>query len=164
MADEKQLDILYQWTTINHLKLKRGKFWYMAFILIVGAGLVLSFWTSNFLLAIIVMLLALIIIVTYYQPTKELSVVMTDSDFVLDGKDIPYRKIQRFWFRNLGELNYLYLIYKANSLTDKEMNLVLIGDTNPLKIREIFLEKNVEEELEPEDGDVWTNWAHLLKL
>ena len=146
------------------MKLKIGKWWYIAFILIVASSLVLAFWTSNFLLAIIVMLLSLIIIVSYYQPTKELSVVMTEDEFVIDGNDIPYRKIQHFWFRNFGELNYLYIVYKANSVTNKEMNLVLLGDTNPLKIREIFLEKNVEEDLEPEDLDTWTNWAHLLRL
>jgi len=163
MEQNKNINIDYQWETVDSLKLKRGKIWYICFTALVVGGLALALWTSNFLLVIIIMLLALIIIFSYYQPTQIIEVIMTDKEFVLDGKGIPYKQIRRFWFANRDDIDFLYIDYD-NSLIDQNVRLAILEETNPLKIREILLEHNIEENLDPDEDDVWEMWSRILRL
>ena len=161
MKEDQQLNILYEWDSISHFKPRRGKIWYTIFFSIVILAIIISLYTDNFLLTIIVILLATILIMEYTIPVKILEIVLTDNAIVLDGKTIYYHKIRHFWLGQNHGINYLYF-QLINS--DAIKNIPILEEANPLKIRELLLNAQLIENTSPPEESVWENFSLLLRL
>ena len=162
--ENQQLNILYEWDSINRLKYERGKIWYIIFSIIVVAGIGLSLFTENFLLTIIIILVAVILIMSYAIPVKILEVVLTDKAIIIDGEFITYTKIGNFWLGEIHEINYLYIQVGRFENTAKIKSVPIIGEANPLKIREILIDVGIEENLEPPEREVWDSLSVFFRI
>lgn len=156
--------LLYRWQTVNRLPSYRGKIWYLVFFLLVGAFLVYSFWTDNFLLAIIVLLFVFLLIFISYQPVSELKILMFPDHLTVDGDEHAYKDMKNFWLSEMSGMIYLYWQYKDNKFGKKQYNLMLLGDVNPLKIRQILLDGGVVENNNPPEIDFWETMARVLRF
>jgi len=164
MNEKQKLNILYEWDSISHFKYKRGKIWYIIFLIIVIGGIALSLFTENFLLTIIIIFLAVIIIASYTIPIKELEIVLTDNAIIIDGQFIAYSKLGNFWLSEVNGINYLYLQVGKPEQAIKIKNIPILGEANPLKIRDIFINAEVIENTEPPERDIWDSLSSFLRI
>ena len=164
MNENQNLNILYEWDSISRFKYERGKIWYAIFSTLVLGGIVLSLLTENFLLTIIIILVAVILIMSYTIPVQILEIVLTDNAIIIDGEFIAYNKIGNFWLGEVHEINYLYLQIGRSENTAKIKAVPILGEANPLKIREILIDARVQENVEPPERDVWESLSVFFRV
>jgi hypothetical protein len=157
--------LLYRWQTINRIPAYRGKWWYLIFTVLAGLFLFYAFWADNFLLAIIILLIVFLVILMNYQPVSELKILMFPDHLLLDGQVHRYKALKDFWvIEDITGLNKLYWQYKDEKFGKKQYSLMLLGEVNPLKIRQILLDGGVAENNTPPDRDFWDILSRLLRL
>jgi hypothetical protein len=162
--ENQKLNILYEWDSISRLKYERGKIWYAIFIIIALGGIILSLLTENFLLTIIIILLAVILVMSYTIPVKILEIVLTDNAIIIDGEFISYNKIGNFWLAEVYEINYLYFQVGRSENTVKIKSVPILGEANPLKIREILMDVGITENIEPPEKDIWDSLSIFFRI
>lgn len=156
--------LLYRWQSVNRLPSYRGKLWYLIFIALVGSFLAYALWSNNFLLAIIVLLFVFLLIIMAYQPVSEMKILMFADHLTVDGDEHKYRQIKNFWISEMSGMTYLYWEFKDDKFGKKMYNLMLLGEVNPLKIRQILLDAGVAENNNPPEVDFWEMMARLLRF
>lgn len=164
MNENQKLNILYEWDSISRFKYERGKVWYTIFSMLVLGGVVLSLLTENFLLTIIIILVAVILIMSYTIPVQILEIVLTENAIIIDGEFIPYAKIGNFWLGEVHEIAYLYFQKGRKESTAKIKAIPILGEANPLKVREILVDAGIQENLEPPERDVWDSLSVFFRI
>lgn len=156
--------LLYRWQTVNRLPSYRGKLWYLLFVLFVGLFLGYAFWSENFLLAIIVLLFVFLLVFMAYQPVSEIKVLMFPDHLSTDGDEHKYKQMKDFWISEMSGMTYLYWQFKDNKIGKRQYSLMLFGEVNPLKIRQILLDGGVAENNNPPEVDFWEMMARVLRF
>ena len=160
--NNKSAEHYLKWKVPEYDLYDKTRTWYLV-ITLVGAGLIIySFFTSNFLFAVIVIIIAFILILRDAQLPDNLIVTITHEGFWIGRKLYEFDDIQNFsivYKPRIG-IKKLYLEFK-NPLQHRLM--LPIGDTNPLIIREILL-KFISEDFERSDETVSEGLAKLFRL
>ncbi|HOX97016.1 MAG TPA: hypothetical protein PL066_01500 [bacterium] len=157
--------LLYRWQTVNRIPTYRGKLWYVVFAIFVGLFLFYAFWSDNFLLAIIILLIVFLVMLMNYQPVSELKILMFPDYLLLEGEAHRYKALKDFWIsEDITGLSKLYWQYRDDKFGKKQYSLMLLGEVNPLKIRQILLDGGVSENANPPERDFWDILSRLLRL
>lgn len=93
-----------------------------------------------------------------------MKILMFPDHLTVDGDKHAYNAMKNFWLSEMNGMLYLYWQYKDNKLGKKQYNLMLLGDVNPLKIRQILLDGGVVENNNPPEIDFWETMARVLRF
>lgn len=150
------------WRVPEYEKQERTKTWYAAAVLIGVSLLIHSFYTANFLFAVIIITAALVIIINDGRHPDMVDVILTTEGIIVGRKFYDYDEIKDFsvvYKPNLGVKN-LYFEFKSAL---KHRLSIPLDDMNPLLIRENLL-KYLSEDLERTDQPTSEGLAKLFRL
>lgn len=167
MAEENQEQINYGdeiigWVVPEYDKHDRSKSWYIAASIAAVLLLVYSFWTANFLFAVIIIIASLVIIIHDGREPDLVRFSITDEGIVIGRKFHDFDEIKDFSivYKPKQGVKNLYFEFK-NAL--KHRLSIPLQDMNPLKIREELL-KYLKEDLDRTGQPTSEGLAKLLKL
>lgn len=160
--DIDQGDDIIAWDAPEYHKPLRGKNWYIGAIVTAILLLLFSFFTGNFLFAVIIIVATLIIILHDGHEPVSVDINLTTEGVAVGRKFYDYDELKNFaivYKPNLGVKN-LYFEFK-NALRPR-LSLPL-DNMNPLPIRKILL-KYLPEDLERTDQPLSEALAKFFRL
>ncbi|MFA6171167.1 MAG: hypothetical protein WCW77_05425 [Patescibacteria group bacterium] len=166
MADENRPndagDSLSSWTVPEYDKHVRERAWYIIAGIIGALFLVYSFWTMNFLFALIVITASIIIILNDGRDPDLVRVNVTDEGVIVGRKFYDYDDIKNFSivYKPKFEVKNLYFEFKSPI---KHRLSIPLMDMNPLPIRDILL-KYLPEDLDRLHPPASEGLARFFKL
>ena len=163
--NQKKVDYgkkIASWKVAEYEKNQRGKGWYT--IASIGALLLLiySFFSANFLFAVIIIVVAIVIILNDGQDPAKVQIAMTDEGMVVGRKFYDYDEFKDFAivYKPKQDIKNLYFVFK-NAF--KPRLSIPLDKTNPLIIRDNLL-KYLDEDLDRTDRPLSEELAKIFKL
>ena len=155
-------DEIIGWEVPEYDKHERTKAWYITASIIAVLLLLYSFWTANFLFAVIIIITSLVIILHDGREPDMVRFSITDEGVVIGRKFYDFDEIKDFAivYKPKQGVKNLYFEFK-NAL--KHRLSIPLQDMNPLPIRENLL-KYLKEDLERTDQPTSEGLAKILKL
>ena len=155
-------DEIIGWLVPEYEKHERSKTWYIAASIIAILLLLYSFWTANFLFAVIIIIACLITILHDGREPDMARFSITDEGVIIGRKFYDFDEIKNFSvvYKPKQGVKNLYFEFK-NSL--KHRLSIPLQDMNPLPIRENLL-KYLKEDLERTDQSTSEGIAKMLKI
>ena len=150
------------WEAPEYEKHPRTKTWYIIAVIAALVLLLFSFWTSNFLFAVIIIVASLVIILHDGHEPIPVNISLTEEGVIIGRRFYDYDELKNFavvYKPNQGVKN-LYFEFK-NSLRPRLS--IPLADMNPLPIRQNLLEY-LAEDLERTDQPLSETLAKLFKL
>ncbi|MDP3900384.1 MAG: hypothetical protein Q8Q23_04875 [bacterium] len=157
-----ELAVVLSWPVALFDRHARGRLWYIASSFIVLILLGLSYFTDNFLLAVIVVLGAAIVILLDNREDEKIDFSIVDEGLILGNKFIDYDDLRNFSIVYKPRQNIKRLYFEYNNVLKPRIS-IYIDDMNPLKIREVLL-NYLQEDLDREGEPLSENLSRLLKI
>ena len=152
---------LVSWNIPEYVKHERGRRWYVIALLVLGTLLVYSFFTANFLFALILIIAAITIVLHDKHDPTELEFAITEDGIVLGNQFYEYKKFSSFWIFYQPDQNKMLFLEFKNRLRPR-LPIPLLNK-NPLHLRNILL-KYLEEDLAKENEPISEQLSRILKL
>ena len=150
------------WKVAEYEKNQRGKGWYI--IASIGAFLLLlySFFSANFLFAVIIIVVAIVIILNDGQDPAKIQIAMTDEGMVVGRKFYDYDDFKNFAivYKPKQDIKNLYFVFKSSL---KPRLSIPLEKTNPLVVRDNLL-KYLDEDLDRTDRPLSEELAKMFRL
>lgn len=155
-------DEIISWQVPEYDKHERSKSWYVIATIVGILLLIYSFWTANFLFAVIIIITSLVIVIHDGREPDMVNFNITDEGIIIGRKFHDYDEIKDFAivYKPKQGVKNLYFEFK-NSL--KHRLSIPLQDMNPLPIRETLL-KYLKEDLERTDQSTSEGIAKILKI
>lgn len=159
---EKYEEETISWQIDEYEKHLRTKRWYITAICMALFFLIFSFFTGNFLFAVIIIIVSLVTILHDGQNPKRITIALAEEGVIVGQKMHDYDEIKNFSviYKPSQKIKRLYFEFK-NIITPRLS--IPLEDMNPLPIRE-FLLKYLPEDLERTDEPLSEGLARILKL
>ncbi len=150
------------WKVPEYEKHERTKSWYIMAIIITLLLLLFSFFTANFLFAVIIMIVSLVVILHDGREPDMVKISLTDEGIILGKKFYDYDEIKDFAvvYKPRQEVKNLYFDFK--SFLRPQLSIPL-ENKNPLSIRKNLL-KYLPEDLDRTDQPLSEGLGKLFKL
>ncbi|MBU0637177.1 hypothetical protein KKH16_03155 [Patescibacteria group bacterium] len=150
------------WKISEYQKHNRGKKWYIMASIISLSFIIYSFFTSNFLFAVIIIIVTLVIVINDGQNPNKLIFSLTDEGIAVGKSFYDYDEIKHFAiiYKPKQEIKNIYFEFK--NVVKTRLSIPL-ENMNPLLIRENLL-KYLPEDLERTDQPLSEALTKLFKL
>ena len=154
--------ILFNWQIPEYEAYNRTKTWYTTAITISILLMLFSFFTVNFLFAVIIIITSLVVILKDTQNPDIINITITEEGLIIEKKFYDYDEFKNFFilYKPRQELKSLYFEFH-NPLRHRLS--IPIKNENPLPIRENLL-KYLSEDLEKTEQPLSEQIAKILKL
>jgi hypothetical protein len=136
--------VLIAWQFPEYEKFQRGKWWYVAAFVLVGALISYSLITLNFLFAVIILLVLFIAVMRHFQEPNKITIKVAIEGIEVGSNFYPYKELKSFWFVYQPPVVKKLYVDMHNS---SRPLMIPLQDINPLKVREIlndYLLENLE--------------------
>ena len=153
---------LHTWVVPEYNTHERTRVWYIAASVIGVILMIYSFFTSNFLFAVIIIFAALIIIIHDGQRPVKVKIAITDLGVVIGRKFYDYDELKNFAVVDRSSYNVRGLYFEQKSALRQRLSIPL-EDANPADIK-ITLSKYLPLDKERTDIPFSEQLAKLLKL
>jgi len=153
---------LFNWNVPEYEQHNRTKIWYISAILIAILLILFSFWTNNFLFAVIIIITSLIIILNDGSIPASVNIKIMEEGIIVGRKFYDYDEFKNFSIIYKPRLNVKNLYFEFKNVLKYRLSIPL-NNINPLPIRENLL-KYLEEDLERTDQPLSEGLSKLLKL
>lgn len=153
---------LVGWDVDEHNYYEKSRRWYIAAVVIGLLMLVYSFFSGNFLFAVIIILGALVLVLREGNLPDKVHFSITDEGIVIGNKYYDYDDIKNFSIVYKPRLEVKNLYFEFKNILKHRLSIPL-ENMNPLPIREILL-KYLSEDLERTDQPLSEYLAKLFKL
>jgi hypothetical protein len=165
--DNKAKDTIYGrelagWDVDEHNYYDRSQRWYM---IAIGLGILMiiySFFTGNFLFAVIIILAALVMVLRHGQEPDKVRFSITDEGIVIGKRYYDYDEIKNFSIVYKPRLEVKNLYFEFKNVLKHRLSISL-ENMNPLPIRDILL-KYISEDLERTDQPLSEFLGKFFKL
>jgi hypothetical protein len=155
-------DEIISWDIDEYDKHERTRRWYFIASTVSLALLIFSFWTGDFLFAVIIVIGALILILREGQEPAKINFSITDEGLIVGKKFYDYDEIKDFSIIYKPRIPVKNIYFEFKTSVRPRLSIPLI-DLNPLPIREILL-KYLTEDLERTDQPVSEFLGKLFKI
>jgi hypothetical protein len=155
-------DEIISWSVPEYEKHERTKRWYLIAGGISLALLILSFFTNNFLFAVIIIITVFIIILRDGQEPQKVKFSITDEGIEIGKKFHDYDEIKNFSIIYKPKMGVKNLYFEFKNPVKPRLSIPLFN-MDPLQIRENLL-KYLTEDLDRTDQPVSEAFGKLLKL
>lgn len=161
LQDQERGPVRLAWTYPEFNQHQRGAAWYIGFAAVAIGLLVYSIFTSNYLLAIVVILFGFIMLNYHRHEPNPVNFEIRDKGIVVGSRYLPFSSLQSFWIvYQPPHIKTLYFLRRAR--LRNEISIPLI-EANPLQVREL-LENVLSEDLEKETETPNDSLARILKI
>jgi len=150
------------WEIPEHEKYYRTRRWYIIAATVSLILLIFSFFTSNFLFAVIVIIAAFVLILRDGQEPNKINFSLTDEGVILGKKFYDYDVFKNFSIVYKPNLEIKNLYFEFKNPVHPRLSIPLLN-MNPLPIRDNLL-KYLAEDLERTDQPLSEALAKLFKL
>ncbi|MFH1233642.1 MAG: hypothetical protein V1649_03265 [Patescibacteria group bacterium] len=154
--------IFASWKIPEYEKRDRTKSWYIIASVVSLLLLAYSFFSGNFLFAIIIVTVAMIIILHDGQNPGLLSFSLTEEGIIIGRKFYDYDEIKDFAIVYKPKLEVKNIYFEFKTVVRPRLSIPL-ENMNPLPIRENLL-KYLPEDLERTDQPLSESLAKLFRL
>ena len=153
---------MFNWEIPEYEKLVRTKKWYTVAIIVTFLLLLFSFFSTNFLFAVIIIIATLITIMHEGREPQKIRIFLTEEGVIIGKKFYDFDEIKDFSiiYKPRDDIKNLYFEFK-NKL--KQRLSIPLKDNNPLLIRKNLL-KYLPEDLERTNQPLSEGLARLFKL
>jgi len=149
------------WDFPEYTNYDRGPIWYVFFFLITIGLIVYSFYTANFLFAVLIILFGFIIFVSKKQPPINMEFKIFKDGVMIGTRFYEWPEIKNFHIIYRSEkAKILYLDLRSTLSPDFS---IPIEKQNPLRIRQI-LKNYLEEDLSRSEEKLSDKINHWLKI
>jgi len=158
LSEEK----IINWKITEYEKHYRSKKWYIVAIAFAFSLLLFSFFTSNFLFAVIILITTIIIILHEGQTPALINILIESEGIIIGKKFYDYDELENFSviYKPKQDIKKLYFEFK-NTMYPRIS--ISISDIDPVLIRKTLL-KYLPEDLERTDQSFSENLAQILKI
>jgi hypothetical protein len=153
---------LFNWQVPEYEKYERSKNWYVVAIAIALGLLFFSFFTLNFLFALIIVTASLVVIMHHGQEPPILDVKITEEGIVIGKNFYEYDAFKNFAIVYKPRVGVKQLYLEFNNWWMHRLSLPLF-DNNPVPIREALLDF-MDEDTDRTDPPYTESIAKILKL
>jgi len=142
---------LISWEVPEYEKHERSRNWYIKAGIIGALFMIYSFFTANFLFAVIILIVVLVAIMHEGRSPELIKITLTEEGIIVGNKFYDFDEIKDFFMiykPRVGTKN-LYFEFKNSMKQRLSINLI---DQNPIPIRESllkFLPENKERTEQP---------------
>jgi uncharacterized membrane protein YdbT with pleckstrin-like domain len=161
--DNDQLDfgkVFFNWKFSEFTQHQRNRSWYVWGGIIVGALLIFSVFTFNFLFGLIIIMTSLTVLL-FARSTNEIDFMITEDGVVVNEKLYEYKSLKNFFIiYEPPQIKTLYFEPKNIFIPRIPVDL---QDQNPVKIREVLL-NYLPEDLERENEPVSEQFSRIFKI
>lgn len=161
--DKKEIkEEVISWHVPEFIAYERGRNWYIIAGLVAFGFLVFSYFTHDFLFALIVIIATLLYVLNHGQEPMVINVDLTDEGVVIGRKFYDYDELKNFsvLYKPKQGIRNLYFEFKNGF---KHRLSVQLDGMDPIVIRDYLL-RYLHEDLERTDLPVSESLARLLKL
>ena len=152
--------VIHSWVFPEFERHERGKNWYIAAAIIVGALLIYCTVTSNVLFAVIV-IVAYLLTLMFHRSSNDVEIKITESGIAINSRFYDYKQLKQFYIiYEPPEVKKLY--FEPRSIVSPRIPVALI-DQDPIAIRET-LNRFLTEDLDREHEPTSDQFSRLLKL
>lgn len=144
-----------EWKTSSSLTGERGFLWYVIFFVVLWALLIFAWHQKNFLFIVLIILGGVLILFTGGNEKKEIKCLLTEKEFLINGKENVYRYEDFLGFS----------IFKK----EEEKSFLVLYPKNPLVTNlKIHLPSDKEEEVKSflknklEEREYQESWINIL--
>jgi hypothetical protein len=165
MAQENGMETgneLISWNVPEYHKHERTKLWYILAITASLLFMVFSFFTGNFLFAVIIIIAALVIILHDSREPERIPIRLTDAGIMVGNKFYDYDELKNFAIVFKPHLTVKNLYFEFKSAIRPRLSIPLEKE-NPLEVRKILL-KYLAEDLERTDQPLSEALTKIFKL
>jgi hypothetical protein len=150
------------WFIPEYHKHERGRNWYIAAIGIASVFMLYSFWTGNFLFAIIIIITSIIYILTENEKSIMVKIKLNEEGVTVGQNFFDYDEFEDFAvvYKPKQDIKKLYFVFKNPIKQRLSINL---ENMNPLQIRKRLL-NYLPEDLERTDETLSESLARIFKL
>jgi len=153
--------IQFMWFFPEFIKHERGKYWYIAAVIIFSLLFLYSYISSNPFFALIVALFILMYFFLGKKDPEYIPCLLTQDGLVIGDKFTEYSKFGTFYIiYNPPGIKNLYFQPKNNL---RPRIVVPLENENPVEIRRLLL-KYIDEDLEKEEIPASETISHILKI
>ena len=154
--------ILFNWEIPEYEKPIRTKKWYVIAISTIFLLLLFSFFSANFLFAVIIIIATLITIIHEGQEPQKIKIFLTEEGVIIGKKFYDFDEIKNFFiiYKPRNNVKNLYFEFKNHF---KQRLSIPLNNNNPLPIRKNLL-KYLPENLEKTNQPLSEGLARLFKL
>ena len=139
------------WSITTHVHRERNVDWYWALGVIAVAGILVSVFFSNVLLAVIIALGAISIGFLAARGPREHMVKIDDRGVSIDGTRYPFANIYSFWVEHEQESPHLFITMRG--ILTPHLSLMLDSEAQGAAVREHLQSRVKEEEQGPHLGE-----------
>jgi len=156
-----QNKITIEWPVPEYRQHERSRRWYIIALATFALLMLYSFFTANFLFALILIIAGIIIVLQDKHQPPSIDFAITEDGIALGRDFYDYSKLQSFWiFYEPDEAKTLFFEFK-NKIRPRLG--VPLFDKNPLHVRSELL-KFLTEDVSRENEPVSEQLSRLLKL
>jgi hypothetical protein len=159
--DEIKLGVI-SWHIPEYITHERSKKWYIVAGVVAFAFLVYSFFSHNFLFAVIVIIAVLLYVLNHGNEPMRVGVSLTDEGVVIGRKFYEYDDLKDFSVLYKPKLGIKNLYFEFKNGLRHRLSIPL-EDMDPILVRE-FLLKYLHEDLERTDMPLSESLTRLFKL
>lgn len=153
---------MFSWLVDEFVKHERNSAWYIKAIIAAFLLLLFSFWTSNFLFAVIIIIFALIVILHHDREPDKVKISLTDQGVIIGQKFYDFDEIKNFSIVYKPDIDAKNLYFEFKNALRQRLSIPLEKE-NPLPIRENLL-KYLPEDKERTDTPLSEVLSKILKL
>lgn len=154
-------EVYFKWDFPEFGTSWRSSSWYKWAIPVAILLLAYSFFTNNYLFAVIIILLAIIYFFQSFDSPLTVQCQITEDGIVLGGKFYDYRDLSLFWII-YEPPNVKNLYIEFNNPLKPRLGIPL-NNQNPIAVRDV-LEQYLEEDAEREDEPISDGLSRVLKM
>ncbi len=151
MPEINQEDIIMSWEVSEYDKYERSKRWYIYASIVCLGVLVYSFFSSNFLFAVIIVLITIVVIMDDARQPDQVGFAIMEEGVAIGKKFIDYDELKNFSIIYKPRQDVKKLYFEFNNVFRPRLS-INIDDANPLKIRDNllnYLQEDLERDGEP---------------
>ena len=162
MKEEATKERAISWHVPEYINYERSRNWYIVAGAVAFGLLLFSFFTQDFLFAVIIIIAVLLYVLNHGHEPMMINVDLTDEGVVVGRKFYDYDEIKNFSviYKPKQDIRNIYFEFK-NGL--KHRLSVPMDGMDPIVIRD-FLLRYLHEDLERTDMPLSESLARLLKL
>lgn len=154
--------VFASWQVPEYDKHERSKNWYIAVSAVVVVLLAYSYFTANFLFAVIIIVGSMVVIINDGQEPALVDVGLATDGVIVGKKFYDYDEIKHFAIVYKPNLGVKKIYFEFKNVVKPRLSIAL-ANLNPLPIRENLL-KYLPEDLERTDEPLSEKLANLFKL
>jgi hypothetical protein len=149
-----------KWQALSYPHYERGVLWYAVTGLIAGLILIASFWTYNFLLAVVVLMVAIVMVIQGGTKPPTIEIEITAQGIRRGPRFFNFKSIDNFWIVYEPPVKSLHIIVPRSIFPTVH---IPIEGQNPVELRNI-LKQFIKEDLTRESEPVFDTISRILKI